>query len=352
MPRLRFLDFRTSRAPQVLGLCNDDRLSLANYVNSAQRRLIFAREGSEEGWWGTFAEVAFTTVSRSNPYITCPRAIARLEKIAVCNQPIPIQNQFYEYRDFGNGRMPKLCRGAGWCDFTRQMFTRNNVVTFSDQTVRPCIIRVRAADTADTAGTKRVVVQGQDQNNMVVYTQDVEQQVEGELITLASPFADSTYQFNILSGFQKDETAGNVSFYQVDPTTGDERLLLTMEPSEKVAGYRRYFLNHLPANCCNTNGPEENLTITAIAKLEIIPVVVDTDYLLLQNLEALIEECIAVRMSEMDSLTAQQLAGTHHQNAIRMLISECTHYLGKLDPAVQFAPFGSAKLERLNVGMV
>lgn len=352
MPRLRFIDYRNSRAPKVLGFCNDDRRNLADYANSAQRRLIFAREAGDEGWWGTWAEIAFSNVSRTRPYITCPRSVARLEKLNVCTRPVPIQNQFYEYLDFGNGRLPKRCqRQAGWCSCNTQCLTRNNVISFADQTVSPCYIRAYTTNVSDTSGNYHVLIQGLDEGDNVVKSQVVEQIVDGEYLTLASPFVQSTNKFNRLTGFQKDPTIGDIQFFQVDPDTGDETLLLIMEAGETVSGYRRYYINSLPANCCGTSGPVQDVTVTAIAKMELIPVSVDTDYLLIQNLEALIEESISLRMSEMDNANAQQLAAIHHVNAVRMLNSEITHYLGKQIPAVNFAPFGSARLECQKIGI-
>lgn len=352
MPRLRFIDFCTGRGPSLLGLCNDNRAQLSQYVNAAQQRLVKAPEAGDEGWWGTWVEVAFNNVSRNNPYVTCPRSIARLEKINVCQQSTRIHNQFYEYLDWGNGRMPKQCDTDNWYTCTSQIFTRNIAITWTEQTIKPCYIRVYAADpTADSNANKHVLIQGTDNNGLVVRSQVVEQQVDGDYMVLGSPFIQSAYLWNSITGIQKDPTQGNINIMQVDPDTDDETLLLTMEPSETVAGYRRYYFNNLPANCCATSGTTQNVTVTAIAKMEILPVVVDTDYLVLQNEEAIIEECMAIRLSGMDNVESQQIAKSHHKEAVRLLNSELIHYLGKNDPAVNFAPFGSARLERLNISM-
>lgn len=347
--RLRLLDFRASRGPRVLGICSTDYDGMASYVNTAQRRLLFDRSAGDESWWGTWAEIAFTGVSRTTPYITCPREVARIEKWNVCNRPVQSYNQFYEYLDFGNGRMPKLPICDSWPNCTTRAMDRNNVVTFGTQTIKPAILRIYPVNPLDSGAAKRVLLQGMDSSDTQIYTEDNGQNVKGEFVTIATPFADSVYRFNSITGIQKDVTLGDIQIFEVDPTTGDENLLHTMQPSETTAWYRRYYINNLPINCCG-NGDEEDVTVTAIAKLEPIPVMVDTDYLLIQNLEAIIEECIAVRMSEMDNRDAQELATIHHVNAIRMLNSEITHYLGKQNPSVNFAPFGSARLERQNIG--
>jgi hypothetical protein len=78
--------------------------------------------------------------------------------------------------------------------------------------------------------------------------------------------------------------------------------------------------------------------------------VVPTDWLLIQNLEAIINECQSIRTSEMDSTSAQQMSLKFHADAIRMLVGESSHYLGLNLPAVRFSPFGDARLTRQKIG--
>ena len=352
MPRLRLLDFRLSDGPGIVGICKENQAGCANAANRAQRRLIYAKEASGEGWWGSFAEVSFNHVSRATPYLTMSREIARIEMFDVCNAAIPVHNPYYEYLQFGNGRMPHRCRQntSQWTCLT-EAYLRNNAVTFVDPTLDRFIVRLYPGDASDVTVGKRVLLQGLDPAGNVIYSTDNGQQVQGIFVTLESPFVDAPIQFSRLTGIQKDITVGPVQFFQVDPATGDDLLLLTMDPGETVAGYRRYYLHNLPRNCCRiTTATPQPVRVTAIAKLEPIPVAVDTDYLLLANLEAMIEECQAIRMSSMDNAAAQQLALVHHTNAIRLLNAELVHYMGKQEPAVSFLPFGSARLERQHIG--
>src|SRR5688572_9135639 len=106
MLRTRLYDLRLSRLPRVLGLCQGDIPEICQYANAAQSRLIHAAEAGNEGWFGTFAEVSFT-VTQSNPYITLPREIARLEGITVCDNPIAVDNAYVQYLQFGTGRLRK-----------------------------------------------------------------------------------------------------------------------------------------------------------------------------------------------------------------------------------------------------
>ncbi len=351
MQRLRLYDCRNSRLPSLLGLCQDDVPGIANYVNTAQRRLIYAKEAGEEGWWGGWAEIAFN-VSPSTPYITLPPEIARLELVDVCNFPVAIQNQFYEYLEFGNGRFPKRFhknRHLGFGMHGLQGFTRNNVVTFYDLAATPQNI-VMFPTVAQDAG-KRVIIQGLDSNNNVIYSQDDQgNRIEGIIVTLQFPFVTAPMTLSRITGIQKDPTMGPVRFYQQDPTTSVQSPLSTMNPAEMTSLYRRYYINGLPCNCCKSLDTPHMVQVTAIAKLELLPVTTDTDYCLIQNLEAITEECQSVRYSQMDAPAAKTMAAERHIQAIRMLMGELTHYVGKDEPAIQSRPFGSARLQRRRIG--
>lgn len=347
MNRLRGYDIRTSGVHEELGLCQGDSFRLFQLANRAERRLLMAPESGDEGWYGTWAEILFT-LTRTTPYWTAPRNIARLQSVNVCNCTRQLNNQFFEYLRFGNGRFPKSVFNAPG---QMQVYGRNNVVTFVNLTSPPQLIAVYPTDPADV-GSKRVLIGGIDGNNSIIYSQDGGVRVEGEFVSLAFPFGITSSQYNVITGIQKDVTSGQVQFFQVDPVTSAQTLLLTMEPGETTASYRRYYFNNLPNDCCNgttANGP---VTVTALAKLDHVDVTCDTDYFVLTNLEALIAEMASVRYSQMDTEKAKIFSAERHKYAIRQLVGELTHYLGEDNIAVNFAPFGSARLERVNIGMM
>ena len=350
MQRLRFYDCRLSRLPAVLGRCASDFIQLADDVNTIQRRLLYAKEAGDEGWWGTWAEMVFN-VSRDKPYLTTPRGIARIEYLLSCDEPVPVQNQFHEYLAFGNGRLPKQYTTR---DLIRpqQTFMRNNAVTFIEMTNPPQLLRAYLTDSADVG--KRVLFQGTDSTDAPIYSQDGVNRVVGNFVSLDSPFVDTPEPYNLITGIQKDITSGQVQIFQVNPTTGDQVLILTMEPGEQTAWYRRYYMDRLPCGCCATPGQTtcDSVQVSALVKLELLPVVVDTDYCLIQNLEAIIEECQSLRYSTIDNPTAKQMAQERHTQAIRMLNGELAHYMGTDSAAVNFAPFGSAHLSRRKIGQL
>jgi hypothetical protein len=347
MQRLRLADLRASRLPTVLGECRQ-MTNLTDWVNTAQSRLIHAREAGDEGWWGTWAEMIFS-VNKTNPYLTLPRSVARLQMVTVCDEPTPLQNQFYEYLQFGNGRMPRQ-----WLEERRpllQVHSRNSVVTWVDQSVTPAYVR---AYCSNLDVSLRLLVQGTDSENNPVFTQDAYQRVSGVYVTLNQPFATTPLPFNSITGIQKDITSDPVTIYQVNTETGEETLLLTMEPTETTALYRRYYFHNLPADCCYTPGAEEtDIEVRALVKLELIPLRYDADYCLLTGeagKEAIILECQAVRMSEVDNTPAQAMAASYHKQAIGLLNGQLTHYLGTAQPALTYNIMGCAPLHAHKIG--
>lgn len=311
-----------------------------------------AKEAGDEGWWGTWAEVSFN-VTRTTPYITMPREVARLAMVSVCDKPIPLNNQFYEYLQFGNGRLPKMSSVSDSYPLT-QLMTRNNAVTFYSLLGTPQTIRIYATDAADVTGISRVLIQGKDSVGNTIYSQDGLNRVDGIFVTLEAPFVDTPYTFSQITGIQKDITQGQVQFFQVDPTTGVQEALHTMEPSEQTAMYRRYYFADLPCNCCyDPSSTSTTVQVTAIVKLELLPVKTDTDYTLFTGTggkEAIINEAEAIRFEGMDSVRAAAMADRKHKQAIGLLNGQLCHYLGKDSPAVSFAPFGTARLERQRIG--
>jgi hypothetical protein len=343
MARKRLFDFRNSRGPQSLGLCQSDAANCAKYLNAADERLVLAKEAGDAGWWGTWGRFRFN-VDPSNPYITTSHAIARFEKATICSRPVPIQNGFYEFLEFGNGTLPNICTSIN-CNPV-QIYDRQQVVTFLDLAAPNKIIRVRKTDANDAI--YRTLIQGEDANAEPIYTLDGDTQTQGVYLELGEPFADTPMDISRLTGIQKDATFGRVKYYEVDTVTGVERLILTMEPWEEVASYRRYYLAPISSTCCDPT--VTTVQVEAMVKLELVPVKVDTDYTLIQNLEALIAECESIRYSTMDSSEAKSMARERHNYAIGLLQGELVHYLGKTKPAISFFPFGSAKLQNKRVG--
>jgi hypothetical protein len=314
---------KESRIPELIGVCANDTARIASVVNDAQQRLIFA--GREAGFWQGWQKVRFS-VTPANPYITLPREFARIINMAVGAQPIYVHNEFYELLPGGIGPMPDTAC-SDWCG-TVAGYERGVWPTSVDLTSTNQALRVYTTDARDIGS--RILVVGLDQYGNEIYSQDGLQNITGVYITFAAPFADSAFQIQQIKGIVKPVTFGDVLLFQVDQTTGVEVLLSRFKASETNPAYRRYFITPLPA-CCTTG---TSFNVTAVAKMEYIPAIRDTDFLIVGNIPALTEMIQALRYFSQDLETAHKMGILHERRAVKLMREELEHYVGLENPAV------------------
>lgn len=332
---------RNSRASGAIGECAANLSLLRARVNEAQERLIMDPLAPDEGWFGGYARMAFNvTVANGQGYIVAPREVARIISLTVCNSPVIIRNSFYEFLAFGSGLRD---RQRPWPQCQLEAFERDSVPTLTELTGTRTI-HVFASDNADYGLT--IHLQGLDANGKPVLRTDPAtfRAVQGEAIELITPFAISVNDYSKVTGIMKPATLGEIQFYAYDSSTGASSALSTMAPGETVANYRRYFLSRLPTACLN--GSSGTVQVDAQVKLDLVPVMSDSDYLTIQSIPALIEELMAMRYGEMDSPGASAKQTEHHGNALRLLFGQLDHYLGKVNTAITVPIFGSDRLQR------
>jgi hypothetical protein len=343
--RLCFRDFRTRLAGysesigNLLGLCNADIPAQAAILNAATERLLYDPMAPEEGWWGAWAKFRFN-VSREKPYLTCPRGVARAIVMDVSNHPTPIQNGFFEFLDFGRGLQDHHEHRHGG---VLQAYDRDYVPTLGRLARTPQQIQVFPTDARDVGRT--IIVQGRDQNGNVILGTDpvTNRTISGESLILAQPFILSLNQFSEITGIEKDGTYGPVTIMQMDPLALTSAPLSFMEPSETSAAYRQYLVGGLDRHCQAGHG---TIRVTAQCKLEFTPVSSDSDYLLIGNIPALIEEVQAIRLESQENTKSAALAAQKHAKAIALLFGQLDHAMGRERPAISVSVFGSAPLER------
>lgn len=253
--RRRLSDVCASLIPHRLGLCRDDLPGICAYVNPATEELI--NIASDTGWVGCYHKLVFH-VDRSNPYITLPVGYSRIISLASC-RPMPIRNEFYEFLEVGTGPLPNP-NGSTRCGNdldicgTGQAFDRNQVPTAVDLTPTNQYLRVYLTDARDV-GSKLLVYNALDANGVGIYSTDVNEQVNGFLMTMTQPFTTSDSIVTSFTAIGKSVTYGDVLLKQVDADTGEEVLLSRYKPNETNPAYRRYYLRSLPNGCCNGSPP-------------------------------------------------------------------------------------------------
>lgn len=325
--------FRAQFPTEAFGICATDPM-VAAYANDAQQRLLMDKMCPDEGWafgWVTLNLTA--TINNNSAYVSVPQEIFRLIVTDIGKHPVRIRNGFWEFMEGGSGLQPKSCNIG--CGSPFSAYERDNVVTLTDL-VGTKTVRVYPSDVRDTG--KRILLQGKDQNGMVILCTDpgTGLTAPGEYISMSLPFVNSVNQFSApITGVIKDQTFGPVQLTQVDPTSGDETPLSSLEPNESTGWYRRYLVSGIPNQnlCCAS--PGSPLQLTGQGRLDFKPVANENDFLTLANVPAVVEEALSIRFSKMESSNAAQQSALHHQRALDLLVGQLDQIYGKVNTAVR-----------------
>ncbi len=331
--------FRAQWPSEATGVCQSDP-QVAVYCNDSQDRLLIDPLCPDEGWAYGWVKMNFNVSALNGAaYVTAPQEIVRLIVADVCKHPIRIRNGFFEYLTFNIGLQPKNCQGQA-CGGTFQAYERDNVATLTEL-VGTKTIRIYPSDPRDL--NLQVLLQGKDSNGMPILTTDPNTgtSAPGEYVRLAFPFVDSVNQFSTITGVLKDQTFGPVQLFQIDPSSGAETPLSSLEPNEGTGWYRRYLISGIPSvNLCCT--PSNPIQISAQARLGFVPVENENDFLTIQCVPALIEEALSIRYSRMEQ--GQTLAAQHHLRALSLLTGQLDAIYGKTNTAVAVPIFGSNRM--------
>lgn len=350
MNRMTLGQLKSGLIASTLGICPDDAQFVA-YVNEATKRLI-----NKGNWVGTYGKF---TICTDSSCITWPRQLMTIESIAVCGQPIPVRNQWFEFMSTGAGLAGGgCCFGDGVqlagnsCGCAGQMFDRGTACAFKD--IRGDNKKIKVYADVTEADNARILLQGYDENNNWIRTQDMGAWVDGEYVSIsASTPATSTHLFKSLVAVIKPQTNGNIRLYEFNTDDSTQRAIAIYEPTELTPIYRRSHIPGIVKGGCS-NGLVEDAcqqsTVSVMAKLNFIPVANDNDFLMIGNEPALKEACRSVRYGMMDSATAMQQQQVAMAAALVELQTELEAFLGsgaKQSIAVEVYPVGALSMQSL-----
>jgi len=326
--------------------CSPKFLSLAN---RAQKTLA---DGGR--WYGTVVTARFC---QYNGCITFPRSVATVEKMDICRHSVYIRNQWWEYQtDYPVPSMNR-CQQYGW---TPELLPRNNVCTFQDVTGAPAYIQLYPQSLADVG--KIVLLQGIDAGTGEPVQENV---------TLASPYAQSAYQYLPpgLTGVQKPITTAQINVTAYYPSTTLSAPLAIWEASETAPWYIRKYLVNFPnycqanaavtgGNCCTDYGTgcapslvncQNGIAASFLVRLEVVPLLVPTDWLFINNIEAMLSEIKALNADDQNQF---DIASAHHQSALQKLRNELDKYQPPQQITVNSQPWGDAHPRRVFGGFI
>jgi len=253
-------------------------------INEATMHLI-----NEGHWRHTIKPMQIRTYNNTVP---CPEFVKAILKVNFSDRPAFVHSQWYEFMDGGPGTLMNNQYNTNANDLADQgMFptffpigdTAMKLIAFS-------------TDPADTLKTIRI--RGLNSN-----FETVSPTTPGELLAInhwgggvegvmnnPTDYTTTTSGFREVLSIVKPVTAGYVSLYAVDfslATTVPEILFLgKYGPNETSPSYRRYKMtatSYLDEEC-----------VIALCKIGYVPLVYDSDPLLIQNLPAIKSMCRSV----------------------------------------------------------
>ena len=192
---------------------------------------------------------------------------------------------------------------------------------------------------------KKITIYGIDSNGQVIRSERSDGTFQdGVELTLAIPYVQTTFLVRRVDRIVKDLTDGPVHGYQFDGATLYD--LAHYEPAETSPSYRQSKIVGGCNTAANTGGccPSQ---ITALVKLAFIPVQYDGDEVQIDNLDALAMAMQALNQN--DNFDSQQ-SEVMMARAVKELNLELRQRLPIDQTVVNFAPYGTARLNRVMVG--
>ncbi len=332
--RLTLLDAKNSRIPKGIGACASDPRFIA-ILNEAMQRLM--RRGL---WWGNYGRYR---ICATNGCITLPPQLASIESVAICGIPQPMHDGWFEFMATGPGPV-NGCNtncNAGAASSTNSCgqgflgscnaggFLRGSFPTFRD--IQGTGKKLNFVCDLVTDVGKLVLALGFDDNGNWIRTNQSGTIKDGELIAFAqSGGTNSTNNFSSVTDIQLPSGMDGQSWlYEYKVSDATRRLIGKYEYFETRPSYTRYFFPSIRCGSA-TDGSCDQTSVEIMARHEYIPMVADTDYLILSNIPALKAMCVGIDQSEKepDPIKKNQIIVMAYGEALTELDNELDTYLG------------------------
>ena len=324
--RLTLREIRNSRFFQESSNLQCDSAAIVSAINDAQSVLL--RAGL---WHGTFQRYKFCI---TDSCIRTPPHIARLIRMQTTCEKIDVQGDFFQFSDFVN---PDTCCGSsGTC--ADWAIAQGDYATFEEISGEAKFLRFYLERNEDVG--KRVLVKGYDENEQWIRSTEDGAVIDGVYVTMALPYVTSTQLFSQVTGIQTTETrSGNINVWSLNQAGTQSRSIAILYPQWESTSYRQYRITGETPSCRNGQ-------IEAIVKLDFYPMVRDTDYSIIQSIEAYAHMARSLRL---DAAEAPGEAEAYRAKAIRALNDEIKHYYGN-ERTIQVQVHGRAPLSRRRIG--
>lgn len=298
----QLLDAKNSTIKNIAGV-GVDSSDFADLINDAQRRLM--RRGN---WFDTEWVVR---VCIQDMCVTWPRYVKTfLGGRFQCDVPgLGVQNRWYSIRHTSpcsNCWSPQnVMEEIGTAPCYREISTATGVQ-----------LRYHVAKSDDLG--KSITIYGTQYGGQPLQTRQPDGTwTEGITISATNPASYSTELVTHITSIVREATQGLAWLFEYDPVTGNLIDLGMYEPTETNPRYRRSKLHGIGAIPQQTNSyGTKTMCLEALVKLNFIPAVLDTDFLFIDNLDALKFMVQAIKAEEAND---ENLAEAKIIKAIREL---------------------------------
>lgn len=231
------------------------------------------------------------------------RYVGQVRRMNVCNRAIHIKNNWDDFLD------PRARHIWGpWCGCEARMVQQEQAATFSDIFGDGRYVRAYCTARADVGKTIRLF--GEDNNGQPLREKDAEGNwIEGVTITFAAPFASTSIFIRRIDRVIKDVTQGDIRLYAYHATLDVLEDLALYSPTETTPSYEKYRLRANVWLTSTTSGQGSccpTMSVVALTKLKHIDAVVDSDLIVVDNIEAIKLMVQSIKYGEQGDRASQQ----------------------------------------------
>lgn len=302
-------------------------------------------------FWGTVQLMRFCIY---NECLVWPRQVGTVLGLHTCRHEINVWNNWYQFSHMGGMDDITGCGfkiigdGLDCCRGDLNMVNQGTTpVYFQVPCGNQMYVRWYPAVRADIG--KTMTIFGIDSNGQVVRTKNASGiWQEGVTITGTLPFISTPMQFREVTRVTRDKTSGPGRLFYYDSTQDVLRDCAVYDPTDVNPDFRFTKIPGLIRSNCVTcaNGARQ---VSALVKLQFIPVENDNDLVLISNLDAIANMIQAIRKS--DGGGSQDAEGDVSR-AVHEMNLELRNKFPNNQTPISLRPAGSVGARRARIGMI
>lgn len=320
---LNFGELKSSSILNVAGV-SPNNSDFRRLINESTRRLL-----DRGDWEGTIVPIY---VCVNNGCVVWPRYVGQVRQLNWCkSRHVEIHNVWWDFLPYE--------RGCGWSSNSwfgslpggfryggSAMVNQARTPVFQD--ILGDARTIRAYSDSPQDNNKSLWIFGEDNNGQRLMTKGAGPWKDGIQLILKAPYVETPVYIRRIDRVIKDITTAPVRLYAWNSAANVLEDVAYYDPTETHPNYLRSRLT-LPCVSNSCNGVTTTAQgVIALIKLQFVPVIADTDLVLIGNITALKHMIQSIRCEEsQDTATARQF--------LMMAVDELNQELANANPETQ-----------------